>query len=92
MLEVEDLETVHLPIIDKNKKVFKKKNNNHYKRKAGTHYRGKEDEKRKTEWKEEYNLVCENLANIGDPFDNMSLEDKKVHGISLFYQLMKVFF
>jgi hypothetical protein len=59
-------------------------------RKTGTHKRGKEDDKREKTREDEYQEICDNLAYLGDPYDDMDLEQKKVHGISLFYQLMKV--
>ena len=61
-------------------------------RKSGTNMRGKEDDKREKAREDEYLEICENLAYLGDPYDEMDLEQKKVHGISLFYQLMKVCF
>ena len=77
---------------EKQPPIIKRRKRNRVNRKAGTHTRGLEDNKRQSEWMKEYDFVCENLANIGDPFNNMCLEDKKVHGISQFYQLMKVLF
>ena len=47
-------------------------------RKTGTHKRGKEDDKREKTREDEYQEICDNLAYLGDPYDDMDLEQKKV--------------
>ena len=34
--------------------------------------------------------TCDNLEYVGDPYDNMDLGEKKTHGISLYFQIIKV--
>jgi hypothetical protein len=60
-------------------------------RKPGTNERGSEDKRRELARKEEYEMACSNLEYVGDPYDSMDLGDKKIHGISLYYQLIKVY-
>ena len=43
------------------------------------------------EREEEYTETCDILEYVGDPYDNMDLREKKTHGISLYFQIIKVF-
>ena len=70
---------------------MKKKNNRWDRRGTGTHDRGKEEENRQAAREEEYLDICTRLEYLGDPYENMNISEKKVHGITYFYQLIKGF-
>ena len=70
---------------------MKKKNNMWDRRRTGTHGRGIEEERRRNEREEEYLDICTRLEYLGDPYENMDMTEKKVHGITYYYQLIKVF-
>ena len=70
-----------------------KKPNMHWgNRRHGTNLKGVEDMRREEKWKKEYESVCDQLQLLVDPFDNMSLNEKKVHGLFMFYEMLKVTF
>ena len=59
-------------------------------RKDSAKPRGEEDVRREQTREEEYLMICSRLEVVGDPYDTMNLADKKIHAISLYYQLVKV--
>ena len=61
-----------------------KSNKNWGNRRLGTNSKGQLDQTREEKWKTEYERVCEKLELLSDPYDNMSLDEKKSHGLYLF--------
>jgi hypothetical protein len=51
-----------------------------------------EEEKRVVRREEEYSDVLSRLDTLGDPFDDMNIEEKKRHALFLFYDKIKVMF
>ena len=77
---------------DTSKKIHgPQRKNNHFRRsKPGKNNRGLEDKKREADHVADYEMVCSYLENIGDPYDDMNLEEKKRLAIYHFYRILKV--
>ena len=61
--------------------------------KAGSKPFGNKEEQRRVDMKEnEFAEVLSRLDVLGDPFNDMNIEEKKRHGLFLFYDKIKVFF
>ena len=60
--------------------------------KPGTESMGEREAVRKDVRKADLKQVLENLDYLGDPFDQMDLETKKQHALSMYYHLIKVNF
>ena len=59
--------------------------------KAGTKPLGEIEEGKRTERREqELSDVLSRLELLGDPFDNMDMDEKKRHALFLFYDKIKV--
>ena len=76
-------------LIQKKKRPTKSKNK-WRKGKKRTNKRGIVDNRRKKAWELEYANVCSLLAGLSNPFENMSLMEKKSHAIWMFFENMKV--
>ena len=59
---------------------------------AGTKPFGNNEEQRRVDRREnEFSEVLSRLEVLGDPFNDMNIEDKKRHALFLFYDRIKVF-
>ena len=74
------------------KKKRRKRRRNKWKRKgkSGARPMGDREAQREKRRDEEFDHIVKNLDSLGNPYDQMDINTKKLHALSMYYEKVKV--